>query len=186
MRKARTLYSRISNVVENPSLYATFGLEKSFRTVYSMLILHMWLCLARTKGEQPDGRDFGEALYVLFMEDLEHRVTDAGVRMHFSKWMSELEKMFYGAVKVYDEAMKSESPKDALAHALWKNVFAEDDSPMPNGQEAAPVQNLAQYVRRETGCLALTDKEIIFSGNILFSADNSWKDEENSNDESTV
>lgn len=38
----------------------------------------------------------------------------------FSKWMKELEKMFYGAVKAYDEAMKPEASKDDLAQALWR------------------------------------------------------------------
>ncbi|KAI5080682.1 hypothetical protein GOP47_0003865 [Adiantum capillus-veneris] len=175
MRRARTLYSRIINIVESPSLYANFGLERSFHTTYAMLVLHMWLCLVRTKGEKPDGHDFGEALYVLFTEDLEKRVVAAGVRMLFSKWMRELEKIFYGAVKVYDEALKPDAPKDALVHALWRNVYADNDSPMPTGKEAIPVQSLAKYVRRETACLALTDKESIFSGNILFSTDKLWE-----------
>ncbi|MCO5576279.1 hypothetical protein L7F22_030088 [Adiantum nelumboides] len=142
MRRARTLYSRITNIVESPSLYATFGLERSFHSTYAMLVLHMWLCLARTKGEKPDGHEFGEALYILFTEDLEKRVVTAGVRMLFSNWMRELEKMFYGAVKVYDEALKLDDPKDALARALWRNVYADNDSPMPTGEEAIFVQNL--------------------------------------------
>ncbi|MCO5570334.1 hypothetical protein L7F22_024053 [Adiantum nelumboides] len=179
MRRTRTLYSRITNIVESPSLYATFGLERSFHSTYAMLVLHMWLCLARTKGEKPDGHEFGEALYILFTEDLEKRVVTAGVRMLFSKWMRELEKMFYGAVKVYDEALKLDAPKDALVRALWRNVYADNDAPMPTGEEAIFVQSLAKYVRRETACLALTDKESIFSGNILFSTDESWELEKN-------
>jgi cytochrome b pre-mRNA-processing protein 3 len=40
--------------------------------------------------------------------------------MLFSKWMKELEKIFYGAVVAYDTAMKSEATKDELPKALWR------------------------------------------------------------------
>lgn len=171
LRGARTLHSRVARHVENPALYATFSLEKSFRTTHAMLVLHTWMCLVRLRGEGKDGSDFGQALYEVYNEDLERRVVAAGVKMLFSKWMKELEKIFYGAVLAYDNAMKPEASKDELARALWRNVFAEDDKLMPTGVLAIPVQSLARYVRRETACLALTDKEALLSGNILFSTD---------------
>lgn len=174
-RGARTLYYRLYYLVESHELYATFGLEKSFRTRHAMSIIHVWMCLVRARSEKPDGATFGQALYDLYNEDLEHGVAAAGVKIMFSKWMKELEKMFYGAVKAYDEAMKPEASKDDLAQALWRNVFSENDTAMPSGELAIHVQRLANYVRRETACLALTDKDSIFSGNIIFSTDLSWK-----------
>lgn len=174
-RGARTFYHRLYYLVESPELYAAFGLEKCFRTRLAMAIIHVWMCLVRVKSEKPGGATFGKALYDLYNEDLEHRVSEAGVKIMFSKWMKELEKMFYGAVKAYDEAMKPEASKDDLAQALWRNVFSESDAPMPTGEQAIPIQRLANYIRRETACLAMTDTDSIFSGNIIFSADISWK-----------
>ena len=40
--------------------------------------------------------------------------------MLFSKWMKELEKIFYGSVVAYDTAMKPEAARDELAKALWR------------------------------------------------------------------
>eukprot|EP00250_Pteridium_aquilinum_P012147 c20535_g1_i1 orf=492-1334(-) len=175
LRGARTLHVRIALHADNPALYTTFNLEKSFRTTHAMLVLHMWLLLVRIKAEKPDGSEFSQSLYILYNEDLEKRVVAAGVKMLFSKTMTELEKIFYGSVQAYDKAMMPEAAKDDLARALWRNVFAEDDSMMPTGELAVPVQCLAQYVRRETACLAMTDTESILSGNILFSTDRLWQ-----------
>lgn len=171
LRGARTLHQRIASQAESPALYATFKLEKTFRTTHAMLVLHTWMCLVRLRAEGKDGSDFGQFLYDVYNQDLERRVVAAGVKMLFSKWIKELEKMFYGAVMAYDKAMQPEASKDDLACTLWRNVFAEDDSLMPTGELAIPVQNLARYVRREIACLTMTDKDALLSGNILFSTD---------------
>ncbi|CAM6117544.1 unnamed protein product [Calypogeia fissa] len=170
IRGSKTLYARISNHVERPELYASFVLEKSFRTTHAMLLLHVWLTLVRLRSEGKDGTKVGQNLYEQFNHDLEKRIVVAGVKMLISKWMKELEKNFYGAVAAYDGAMVPSAPKDELARALWRNVYAEDDALMPTGAEAAPVKSLARYVRREAACLALTDSESLMSGNIDFTS----------------
>ncbi|OAE28952.1 hypothetical protein AXG93_2960s1310 [Marchantia polymorpha subsp. ruderalis] len=156
---------------ESQLIRGSFALEKNFRTTHAMLLLHMWLTLVRLRAEGKDGSKVGQSLYEIFNHDLEKRVVGEGVKMLISKWMKELEKNFYGAVEAYDAAMQPTAVKDALARALWRNVFAEDDSLMPTGAAAAPVKSLARYVRREAACLALTDSESLLSGNILFSHD---------------
>eukprot|EP00249_Psilotum_nudum_P003846 c17346_g1_i2 orf=464-1315(+) len=171
IRGAHILYSRITNQVEKPEFYAGFNLEKSFRTTHALLVLHMWMCLARLRVEDKNCTEFGQFLYEIFNHDVEQRVATAGVKMLLSKWMKELEKMFYGAVLVYDAAMQPEASRDDLPRALWRNVFAEDDSGMPIGPLVIPVQALASYTRRELTCLSLTDRDAILSGNILFTAD---------------
>ncbi|KAG6549688.1 hypothetical protein Mapa_008667 [Marchantia paleacea] len=171
IRGSKILYTRISAQADKRDLYASFALEKNFRTTHAMLLLHMWLTLVRLRAEGNDGSKVGQSLYEIFNHDLEKRIVGEGVKMLISKWMKELEKNFYGAVEAYDAAMHPSAVKDALARALWRNVFAEDDSLMPTGAAAAPIKSLARYVRREAACLALTDSESLLSGNILFSHD---------------
>lgn len=171
IRGANTLYSRISHQVDQPELYANFALEQSFRTTHAMLVLYMWLSLCRLRSEGKDGGAMGQSLYDAFNHDLERRIIATGLKVLLSKWMKELEKNFYGAVASYDKAMRPEADKDELARALWRNVFAEDDSIMPTGPNSTPVHSLARHVRKEAACLALTDSESFLTGNILFSND---------------
>ncbi|KAL3700392.1 hypothetical protein R1sor_018414 [Riccia sorocarpa] len=171
IRGTKTLYARISSHADTPELYADFGLQKSFRTTHAVLLVHVWLTLVRLRAEGKDGAKVAQSLYELFNHDLEKRIVGEGVKMLISKWMKQLERNFYGAVEAYDAAMQPSADKDALARALWRNVFAEDDSPMPTGVEAAPVKSFARYVRREAACLALTDSESLLTGNIQFSPD---------------
>ncbi|KAL2651388.1 hypothetical protein R1flu_019516 [Riccia fluitans] len=171
IRGSRTLYTRISSHAETPELYANYGLQKNFRTTHAMLLVHMWLTLVRLRAEGKEGSKIGQSLYELFNHDLEKRIVGEGVKMLISKWMKQLERNFYGAVEAYDAAMQPTADKDALARALWRNIFAEDDSPMPTGAEAAPVKSFARYVRREAACLAITDSESLLTGNIQFTSD---------------
>lgn len=59
--------------------YVVFSLEKTFRTNFSMLVVHMWLCLRRLKAEGKEGIELGQYVYEIYNHDLEERVSKAGV-----------------------------------------------------------------------------------------------------------
>ncbi|XP_024519640.1 uncharacterized protein LOC9661590 [Selaginella moellendorffii] len=173
IRGAKRLYARITSQVENPELYSSFGLEKKFRTVHAMLLLHVWMVLVRLRTEEK-GENIGQTMYEVFNLDLEQRIYKEGVKMTMiiTKWLKELEKNFYGASVAYDKALSGSSMKEDLERALWRNVFAEDDSPMPkSGPQLANVQAFARYVRRELACLVITESEDFRTGNIRFSTE---------------
>lgn len=170
IRKADVFYKRIIYQVDRPEIYDTFSLEKCFRTTYALLVLHMWLCLSRLKAEGKEGIEFGQYVYEVYNHDVEIRVAAAGVNLLLTTWMKDLEKIFYGNVAAYDAAILPEAAKDELSHVIWRNVFSEEDAPMPKGSSATAVQALARYTRREYACLTLTDKEALFSGNFTFSS----------------
>uniref|UniRef100_A0A1D1ZKC1 DNA-directed RNA polymerase subunit beta n=1 Tax=Anthurium amnicola TaxID=1678845 RepID=A0A1D1ZKC1_9ARAE len=92
------------------------------------------------------------------------------VNLLLTKWMKDLEKIFYGNIVAYDAAMSPEARNDDLLNVIWRNIFADDGSPMPNGAAADAVKALSRYTRRESTCLSLTDKEAIFSGNFMFTS----------------
>ncbi|KAI3701763.1 hypothetical protein L6452_27092 [Arctium lappa] len=54
---------------------------------------------------------------------------DFKVNLLLSKWMRELEKVFYGKIVAYDTAMNPEAKPDELQNAIWKIVFSDDGSP---------------------------------------------------------
>ncbi|XP_065018066.1 uncharacterized protein LOC135644440 [Musa acuminata AAA Group] len=171
IRGANVVYRRIISQVDKPAIYDVFQLEKTFKTTFSLLVLHMWLFLRRLKEDGKEGVEFGQYLYEIYNHDLELRVSKAGVNLLLTKWMKDLEKIFYGNIVAYDTAMTPEAKHDDLANVIWRNIFSEDGSGLSNDAAAtAAVQAMARYTRRESTCLLLTDKEAIFSGNFMFTS----------------
>lgn len=167
IRRANVIYSRVTYQVDRPAIYDAFSLEKTFKTTFSLLVLHMWLCLRRLKEEGKEGVELGQYLYEIYNHNLELRVSKAGVNLLLIKWMKELEKIFYGNIVAYDAAL---GKQDELQTVIWKNVFSDDGSSEPSTAALLPVQAMTRYVRREASCLSLTDKEAILSGNFMFTS----------------
>lgn len=168
IRGANVVYKRLSSQVDKPSIYDVFNLEKTFKTTFSLLVLHMWLFLCRLKEEGKEGAEFGQHLYEIYNHDLEMRVSKAGVNLLLIKWMKELEKIFYGNIVAYDDAMKPDAKHDQLTNAIWRNIFSDDGTGPSDDAAITVVQAMSRYTRREFTCLSLTDKEALFSGNFLF------------------
>lgn len=54
-------------------------MEKTFKTTFSLLVLHMWFCLRRLKEDGTEGVQLGQYLYETYNHDVELRVSQAGV-----------------------------------------------------------------------------------------------------------
>lgn len=170
IRGANVVYRRIISQVDKPLIYEVFNLEKTFKTTFSLLVLHMWLCLRRFREDGKEGVEFGQYLYEIYNHDVEMRVSKAGVNLLLTRWMKDLEKIFYGNVVAYDSAILPEAGSDDLPKVIWRNIFSDDSSSEPNDAASRAVQAMARYARREVGCLSLTDKEAILSGNFMFTS----------------
>ncbi|KAL8552486.1 hypothetical protein ACS0TY_001248 [Phlomoides rotata] len=167
IRWANAIYCRVRDQVDRPAIYDVFSLEETFKTNFSLLVLHMWLCLRRLKDEGKEGVELGQYLYEIYNHDLELKVSKAGVNLLLSKWMKELEKIFYGNVVAYDAAI---GKQDELQNVIWRNVFSDDGTLKPDEAALISVQAMTRYIRREATCLSLTDKEAILSGNFRFTS----------------
>ncbi|XP_052734905.1 uncharacterized protein LOC108343023 isoform X2 [Vigna angularis] len=170
IRGANVVYHRIISQVDKPPIYEVFNLEKTFKTTFSLLVLHMWLCLRRLKQEGNEGVEFGQYLYEIYNHDVELRVSKAGVNLLLTKWMKELEKIFYGNIVAYDTAILPEAKPGDFSNVIWRNIFSEDGSSTEDDAASQSVQALARYARREESCMTLTDKEALFSGNFMFTS----------------
>ncbi|KAI7750220.1 hypothetical protein M8C21_026317, partial [Ambrosia artemisiifolia] len=82
------------------------------------------------------------------------------VNLLLSKWMRELEKVFYGNIVAFDTAMLPEAKPGDLQNAVWKNVFAEDGSSKLDASALPAVMSFTRYIRRECICLSLTVKKL--------------------------
>ncbi|KAL4324547.1 hypothetical protein GQ457_11G030150 [Hibiscus cannabinus] len=168
IRGANVIYRRVLSQVDKPAIYEVFNLEKTFQTSFSLLVLHMWLCLRRLKAEGKEGVELGQYVYEIYNHDVELRVSKAGVNLLLTKWMKELEKIFYGNIVAYDAALLPEATREELTEVIWRNIFSDDGTSKPDAAALRTVQAMERYVRREVSCLSLTDKEAMFSGNFMF------------------
>ncbi|XP_057796334.1 uncharacterized protein LOC131012397 [Salvia miltiorrhiza] len=167
IRWANAIYVRVRYQVDRRAIYDVFSLEQTFKTTFSLLVLHMWLCLRRLKEEGKDGVELGQYLFEIYNHDLELRVSKAGVNLLLSKWMKELEKIFYGNIVAYDAAI---GKHDDLQNVIWRNVYSDDGTSKPSKGALVSVQAFTRYVRREASSLSLTDKEAMLTGNFKFTS----------------
>ncbi|CAI0547891.1 unnamed protein product [Linum tenue] len=167
IRGANVVYRRILHQVDKPAIYEVFNMEKTFKMTFSLLVLHMWLCLRRLKQEGKEGAEFGQYLYERYNHDVELRVSKEGViwlnafykifysvasfcfclltsqwqvNLLLTKWMKELEKIFYGNIVAYDAALLPEAKPDELPKVIWRNVFADDGESQPDDAASRTVQ----------------------------------------------
>ncbi|KAK9846410.1 hypothetical protein WJX81_003307 [Elliptochloris bilobata] len=160
LRGAKALHAAVQEQAENPALYEALGLERRFANTHALLCLHVWMTLVRLRGEGRDGKDLAQMLYESFQDNVEHRVRAEGVKVRISKWLKDLEMMFYGSSLAYDKALQGEGE---LPEALLRNVYGNDPAAAPAARA------LARYVQRELSCLALTNSAAIMTGQLQFS-----------------
>ncbi|WOH01317.1 hypothetical protein DCAR_0520699 [Daucus carota subsp. sativus] len=159
IERANVIYRRVVYHVDPPAIYDVFNLEKTFRTNFSLLVLHMWLILHRLKEEGDEAADLAQNLYEIYNHDVELRVYNAGVNLLLARWMKELEKIFYGSVAAYEAALVPEAKQDELQNALFRNVFAEEGVSIEDALHE--VQAMSRYVRREIACMSLTGQILL-------------------------
>ncbi|XVF08518.1 hypothetical protein REPUB_Repub07fG0009900 [Reevesia pubescens] len=140
IRGANVIYRRVLFQVDKPAIYEVFNLEKTFKMTFSLLVLHVWLCLRRLKAEGKDGVELGQYVYEIYNHDVELRVSKAGVNLLLIKWMKELEKIFYGNVVAYDAALLPEATQEELTEVIWRNIFSDDGSSKPDAAALRTVQ----------------------------------------------
>ncbi|KAK9908990.1 hypothetical protein WJX75_005649 [Coccomyxa subellipsoidea] len=162
IRGSKVLYSDIVEQATNKEFYKAMDLEYRFATTYSLLCLHVWLILVRLRAEGKNGKDLAQMMYENFQEDVELRVRAEGVKVRVGKWLSDLEKNFYGSSMAYDKALQGEGD---LTEALLRNVYGLDSGKRKRAEA------LAKYVQREVACLSMTDSEAVMSGQVKFSTD---------------
>ncbi|XVF11264.1 hypothetical protein REPUB_Repub08aG0011800 [Reevesia pubescens] len=139
-------------------------------TFFSACTSYVALFYARLKAEGKGGVELGRYVYEIYNHDVELRESKAGVNLLMTKWIKELEKIFYGNIVAYDAALLPEAKQDELIEVIWRNIFSDDGPSKPYAAALNTVQAMARYVRREVSCLSLTDKEAMFSGNFMFTS----------------
>lgn len=160
MEAAQALYAAAVEQARTPVLYADFAVPDTVEGRFEQVALHVWLVMRRLKGD-PAARKVSQALMDVMFQNMDDSLRELGVGdLVVAKKIRKLAENFYGRIGVYEQGLKDAAAPDALANALARNVYADEEAPH------APA--LADYVRRADASLAEQPAARIAGGIVVF------------------
>jgi cytochrome b pre-mRNA-processing protein 3 len=160
--KAKELYGAIVTQARAPEFYAVCGVEDTPEGRYEMIVLHLFLLLARLRTEASPGQDLAQHVLEAFVTDMDDSLREMGVGdLAVPKKVKRAAAGFYERARAYGAALSG--PDNALAAELAASL------PGVAGQVQAATA-LATYVRRAQARLGETASRYILDGRVTFPA----------------
>jgi len=154
------LYGAIVAQARHPALYATLDVPDSLDGRFDMIVLHAVLVFRRLRGEAPAVAERAQALFDLFMADMDRSLREMGVGdLTVPKRIKKMAEAFYGRLDAYVAALDA-GDRAALADALARNVFPDGAPPT--------IGRLAAYAAAAADRLAAMATDDVIDGRITF------------------
>jgi len=152
----RLLYESAVERARQPLFYTEFAAPDTLEGRFELYSLHVILLLHRLKGEGPAAAETAQALFDIFVSQLDHALREIGVGdLSVAKKMRKLGEAFYGRAKAYDAALDGDAGGE-LEALVGRTVF----DGAPSGRATA----LAAYVRKGAAALAAQPLEAVLDG----------------------
>ena len=155
----RLLYESAVERARQPAFYTEFAVPDTVEGRFELYSLHVILLLHRLKGQGAEAVETAQALFDIFISQLDHALREIGVGdLSVAKKMRKLGEAFYGRAKSYDTALAD--PADAeLAALIGRTAFE-------SAGDAAHVAALTAYVRKVAAALAAEPLEAVLDGRV--------------------
>ena len=151
------LYDSAVERARQPVFYQDFGVSDTVEGRFELYSLHVILLLHRLKGEGARAAETAQALFDIFVSQLDHALREIGVGdLSVAKKMRKLGEAFYGRAKAYDTALGDPAGGE-LAALIGRTAFE-------GAGEAAQVEALTAYVRKVVAALATEPLEAVLEG----------------------
>jgi cytochrome b pre-mRNA-processing protein 3 len=155
----RLLYESAVERARQPSFYTEFAVADTVEGRFELYSLHVILLLHRLKREGDQAAETAQALFDVFVSQLDHALREIGVGdLSVAKKMRKLGEAFYGRAKAYDAAL--DAAVDAELEALIGRTVFE------GAPEAGRAEALAAYVRKGVAVLAAQPLETLLEGRV--------------------
>ena len=161
IRGSNAILKMLLDHCDNSGIREALRLPDDFRSRHAFICLHIWMIVRRLRRSGPDGKQVLQHFYDNFQHDVEMRVHGEGVRVRISKWLRELEDIFFGSAKAYDDAIDKQT--EDFADVLYRNVYG-------GKGDYGYCHALARYTIREMVSLSMTDDESVLRGAIKFNS----------------
>lgn len=140
-----------------PDFYEEPGARDNFSGRFEMTSLHAALAFRRLRRIGGAGRDMAQACFDALFDGFDEALRDIGTGdLTVGKKIRKMGEAFYGRAKAYDEALGSETPRQALEAALARNLGLSG--------EASAI--FADYVKAVEETLARHTDESLLSGDV--------------------
>lgn len=158
---ASSLYGVIVAQARTPALYADIGVPDSVTGRFEMLLLHVALVARRLSSADEAARSVGQGVFDLFCRDMDNSLRELGVSdLKVPKHMRRVGEAYYGRAAAYEPGLASRSV-EALASAISRTVFPDDDRP-------EPARAIAKYALAAADSLAAQAEIEIVQGHPRF------------------
>ena len=173
-RGSEMLFASAQEQARSPGLAERFALPApgeeggaAFRAQHALLVLHVWAVHRRLVQEASgtEGKLMQEALFDRLWEQSVLMIRALGVQeLTVNKHLKELQQVSFGAMISYDNGLQDpDDPLDALAGALYRNLYARNDD-VPEDV----VMGLAEYAVAQIGHVQDADWEQLIEGRIAW------------------
>ncbi|MDI9349371.1 MAG: ubiquinol-cytochrome C chaperone family protein [Candidatus Symbiobacter sp.] len=173
---AKLLWGQLVAAARAPVFYRDYGVPDRPEARFEMVVIHLYLLLARLKSEtNADKADkivakrLADALFALMVKDFEQNLRQMGVGdLRVSGKMKKLMAAFYGRIKGFDQCFDDPilPAAQALTHMLRRNLAGSDQ---PNRGEATDgMAAVADYMVAARGVLTALDFGAIFTKGVAW------------------
>ena len=154
------IYSAIVAQSRQPRFYAEWGVPDTVTGRFDMISLHLALLFRRLRAESGEQKNFSQAVFDLFFNDMDRSLREMGVGdLGVPKRIQKMGNIFFGLLAAMNEAM-DRNDAVALEGVLARNIF---------GEAAGPhVATMAQYLLAEDRAMAAQSADAITTGTLIF------------------
>lgn len=124
------LYGKLVGQARNPVFYTEFGVPDDMDGRFDMILLHMFVLDHRLAGEAVGTKKIRRFVQEALFSDMDRSLREMGVGdMSIGKEVKKMGAAWFGRVKAYTAAIKSDSPLKELSIAVAKNLYKSEDAP---------------------------------------------------------
>ncbi|KAJ7351006.1 Ubiquinol-cytochrome-c reductase complex assembly factor 1 [Desmophyllum pertusum] len=140
---ARTMYECGVEGMNFEEFFEACELPDTLQSWFTVLHLHIWMCLVRLKAEGKDGKFMYRKLIQIMWLDVEERIKNLGTidTIVIRDTLQALLKQFHALIIAYDEGLLSDDT--VLATTIWRNLFSNKKH-----TDAEQLGRLVEYVRK--------------------------------------
>jgi len=155
------LFARIVEQARDRGFYANWQVADTLDGRFDLIVLHVSLVVNRLEKHGPDKNN---ALLIRFLQEALFDNMDMSLRelgvgdMSVGKKVKIMAEAYYGRLAAYKEAVGT----DDLGPVLIRNIYREQ------GPEAAILDRLTGYIRRQADCLDKQTDENIMAAGLIF------------------
>jgi len=136
-----------------PHLYTDLGAPDTVEGRFELLTLHIVLLLNRLKSDDDPGGALGQALFDLYLSNLDGAMREMGVGdLAMGKRMRALGKVFYGRASAYEEAFSALPDRSPLEAVIGRTVLGDAAECYPG-----PLAGYIEGLRRELAGRSVDD-----------------------------